>query len=118
VGPEQQRGLVTELLEQGMKPARVAQAVGTSRASVRRWRQVHERGGDAALAAKRHPGKPPRLSPKQRARLAKLLLRGARKHGYATDLWTLARVPEVCKRQLGIGWQTYDRWRIGELPRV
>ncbi len=40
---------------------------------------------DPAKVAKAHPGKPRRLSARQRVRLAKLLLRGARKHDYAAE---------------------------------
>jgi len=37
---EQRRRLAVSLLEQGMKPAKVAKAVGNARASVTRWRQA------------------------------------------------------------------------------
>lgn len=129
-----------------MKPAQVARALGTSRASVTRWRQAYQRGGPGAVAAKPHPGKPRRLTPKQREHLAKLLLQGPRKHGYRTDLWTLARVAEVIAVNFGVeyhpghvwyvlrsmGWscqkparrarerdeQAIEQWRQQEWPRI
>jgi transposase len=109
---EQRRRLAVALLEQGMKPARVAKAVGTSRASVTRWRQAYQEGGKAALAAKPHPGKPRRLSVNQRVRLGKLLLQGARKHGYSTDLWTLARVAEVIAVNFGVEYHPGHVWYV------
>ena len=72
------RGAIV-LLEQGIKPAKVAQAVGTSRASVTRWRQAYEVRGDKALASKPHPGGTCRLTPAQRRRLVRLLLQGGSK---------------------------------------
>jgi len=64
---EQRRRLAVSLLGQGMKPAQVAKSVGTSRASVTRWRQAYHEGGPEAVAAKSHPGKPPRLTVAQQA---------------------------------------------------
>ena len=109
---EQRRRLAVSLLEQGMKPVQVAKAIGTSRASVTRWRQAYEQGGEAGLAAKQHPGKPRRLRAKQRVRLAKLLLRGARKHGYSTDLWTLRRVAEVIAINFGVDYHPGHVWYV------
>jgi transposase len=109
---EQRRRFAVSLLNQGMTAAAVARAVGTSPASVTRWRQAHEQGGQAALAAKPHPGKPSRLTEAQRQRLANLLLQGARRHGYSTDLWTLARVGEVIWKHFGVEYHPGHVWRI------
>jgi len=64
------------------------------------------------LKAKPHPGKPRRLTAKQRERLAKLLLQGARKHGYSTELWTLARVAEVIAVNFGVEYHPGHVWRV------
>jgi transposase len=109
---EQRRRLAVSLLEQGMKPAQVAKSVGTSRASVTRWRQAHQKGGAKAVAAKPHPGKPLRLTVAQRRRLAKFLLQGAGKHGYSTDLWTLARVAEVIADNFGVEYHPGHVWYV------
>lgn len=109
---EQRRRLAVSLVEQGMKPAHVAKAAGTSRASVTRWRQAYRDGGPKAVAAKPHPGRPPRLHAPQRRRLAKLLLRGARRHGYGTDLWTLARVAEVIAVHFGVAYHPGHVWYV------
>ena len=109
---EQRRRVAVSLLEQGMKAAQVAKAVGTSRASVTRWRQAYQEGGPKAVAAKPHPGKPLRLTVAQRRRLAKLLLQGARKHGYSSDLWTLARVAEVIAVNFGVEYHPGHVWHV------
>ena len=100
------------LLDGGMKPAAVARAVGTSRASVTRWRQAVEAGGRHALKAKPHPGGRSRLTVGQRRRLIRLLLRGPRKHGYGTELWTLARVAEVIARTFGVQYHPSAVWHL------
>lgn len=109
---EQRRRHAIALLAQGVKPATVARALKTSRASVSRWKQAHERGGEAALVAKPHPGRRPKLTPAQRKRLAKLLLQGPAKHGYGTDLWTLVRVAEVIAVNFGVEYDPSGVWHV------
>ena len=109
---EQRRRQAIALLEQGLRPAQVARAVGTSRASVTRWKQAYEARGARGLAAKRHPGKPPQLTKRQRRRLVTLLKRGAQKHGYNTALWTLARVGQVIERAFGVSYHPGHVWRV------
>jgi len=109
---EQRRRQAVALLEQGMKPATVAKAVGTSRASVTRWRQVYEARGQEALESKPHPGGRSRLTVAQRKRLIRLLLQGPRKHGYGTELWTLSRVAEVIAVTFGVEYHPSAVWHI------
>lgn len=109
---EQRRRQAISLLNQGLIPAQVARAVGTSRASVTRWRQAHEKKGDSALASKPHPGKPPRLTGGQRRRLLALLKQGPRRHGYSTELWTLRRVGEVIEKHFGVTYHPGHVWYV------
>ena len=109
---ERRRRRAMTLLDEGMKPAAVARAVGTSRASVTRWRQAVEAGGQKALKSKPHPGGTSRLTVGQRRRLIRLLLRGPRKHGYGTELWTLARVAEVIAVTFGVEYHPSAVWHI------
>jgi transposase len=100
------------LVDQGMKPAAVARAVGTSRASVTRWRQTYESGGQEAMEARHHPGGASRLTGGQRKRLIRMLLQGPRKHGYGTELWTLARVAELIAVTFGVAYHPSAVWHI------
>jgi transposase len=109
---EQRRRQAVALLQQGMKAATVARAVGTSRASVTRWRQMYEARGQEALESKRHPGGRSRLTVAQRKRLIRLLLQGPRKHGYGTELWTLSRVVEVIAVTFGVEYHPSAVWHI------
>ncbi len=109
---ERRRRQAIALLNQGARPATVARAVGTSRASVTRWRQAYEAGGQKGLRARPHPGGTSRLTDTQRKRLVGLLLQGPRKHGYATELWTLARVAELIAVTFGIEYHPSGVWHI------
>lgn len=100
------------LIDQGMRPAAAARALGTSRASVTRWRQTYEAGGQEAMEAKPHPGGSSRLTPGQRARLIRMLVQGPGQHGYRTELWTLARVAEVIAVTFGIAYHPSAVWHI------
>ena len=109
---ERRRRQAMALMDQGMKAAAVARAVGTSRASVTRWRQAYETGGADASAATPHPGGMSRLTDGQRKRLARILLQGPREHGYATELWTLSRVAEVIAATFGVQYHPSSVWHI------
>ena len=86
--------------------------VGASPAAVTRWRQAYEKRGDAGLRAKPHPGRPPKLSMKQRTKLIRLLERGPRRHGYRTELWTLKRVAEVIRKHFGVRYDPSGVWHV------
>lgn len=86
--------------------------IGCEPSSVMRWRDAWQEGGDAALKVVSASGRPRKLTNAQLKRLVKLLLRGPLKHGYATDLWTTARVAEVIERAFGVH---YDPDHVGRL---
>ena len=109
---ERRRRQAMVLIDQGMRAAAVARAVGTSRASVTRWRQAYEAGGQEAMEAKPHPGGTSRLTDRQRKRLVRMLLQGPRKHGYGTELWTLARVAELIAVTFGVEYHPSAVWHI------
>jgi len=92
------RLLAERLLQEGNEVDEVAELVGASVSSVKRWRRAVEKGGLEALLAKPHPGRKPRLNAKQKQQLIRILLAGPRKAGYPTDLWTCRRVAEVIAR--------------------
>ena len=105
---ERRRRHAMALLDGGMKPADVARAVGTSPASVGRWRKARRRG--ESPAAKPHPGRPPKLSAARRRRLVRLLTQGPRSHGFANELWTLERVAVVIRREFGVSRHPSAVW--------
>ena len=109
---EARRRRAVALLEQGFKVREVARKIGCSPSSVSRWKEEVQTGAPEALCPKPTPGRPARLSGKQRQRLLNLLLKGARAHGYSTDLWTLPRVAEVIANTFGVYYHPAHVWKI------
>ena len=109
---ERRRRRAVALLDQGCGVREAARMVGSSPAAVTRWRQAYEKRGEAGLCAKPHPGRTPKLSLKQRAKLVRLLKRGPRKHGYGTELWTLKRVAEVIRKHFGVRYDPSGVWHV------
>ena len=109
---EARRRRAVALLAQGLGVRTVARQIGCSPSSVSRWQTDVAAGGPDALRAKPPPGRPPRLTARQRARLLKLLLKGATAHGFGTDLWTLPRVAAVIARTFGVTDHPAHVWKI------
>lgn len=109
---EARRRRAVALLEKGLGVREVARQIRCSPTSVSRWQAgVRARGPDA-LRPKPAPGRPPRVTARQRAKLLKLLLKGATAHGFSTDLWTLPRVVEVIARTFGVRDHPAHVWKI------
>jgi transposase len=109
---EARRRRAVALLDKGLGVREVARQIGCSPMSVSRWQaDVRARGPDA-LRPKPAPGRPPRVTARQRAKLLKLLLKGATAHGFRTDLWTLPRVATVIARTFGVTYHPAHVWKI------
>src|SRR4051794_18914195 len=142
---ERRRRRAVELLEQGESPSTIARILGVHETSVHRWRRMAGKG--PGLDAKPHPGRKPLLCPEQWAEVQRLLLQGARHHGWPNDLWTADRATALIKRHFGVdyhpehvrsvlkgrfGWSSHKpeirarerddkevaRWLDDELPRI
>ncbi len=98
---ERRRRRAVALLRAGHSQAEVARWVGASPSSVHRWRRMARRGPQG-LAARPQPGPSPRLTTTHLRRLERLLRQGATAHGWATDLWTAARVTTLIQRHFGV----------------
>jgi transposase len=118
---ERRRRHGVELLRQGESPTLVARILGVDRSSLYRWRRQADRG-PAALAARPHPHRPPRLSPGQLAKLEALLAQGPTAHGWTNQLWTTERVAEIIFRHFHVRYHhdhvgRFLRQRLGWTPQ-
>lgn len=109
---EARRLLGGKLLQEGKGIREVARLTGAVPSSVSRWKRDLEEGGMEALKAKPHPGRPAGLSQVQKKVLEQTLLAGPVAAGFATDLWTLARVAEVIERQFEVAYHPGHVWYI------
>ena len=89
---ERRRLRAIELLQRDTPVHVVAERLGVDRRSVRRWKRTHRRQGRAGLRARPAPGRPPKLTPRQRQRLARLVIAGPEAAGYRRSLWTCRRL--------------------------
>ena len=142
---ERRRRRAVELVEQGESPTRVARILGVTPTSLHRWRRMARK--PHGLDARPNPGPTPRLSDTQLRKLERLLLQGAKAHGWHNQLWTADRVARLIRQRFGIayhpehvrkvlkqrlGWTSQkpkrkarerndkevERWKGDELPRL
>jgi transposase len=109
---ERRRRRAVRLLQSGHSLSAVARMVGAAVSAVWQWRETWRRSGEPGLAAKPTPGRPPRLTPRQRQRLPKLLALGPRRYGYPNDLWTTRRIAALIEREFRVGYHPAQVSRI------
>jgi transposase len=100
------------LLQQGRKPAEVAQLVGAPRQTVYRWLDVLNEEGIDALRDMSKGGRPARLDAGQHGKLREILLAGPQAAGFGTDLWTLKRVRHTIEKHFGVRYSEVHVWRL------
>jgi transposase len=100
---EQLRIRAVGQVEQGAHPDEVAAGLGMTRAAVYAWLAKYREGGLEALKARPVPGRPPKLSGSQLARLYGLVVgNDPRQLRFAFALWTRAMVRELIRREFGV----------------
>ena len=109
---ESRRRRAVRLLQAGNTLSTVARTVGAAVSAVWQWRETFRRKGDKGLAARPAPGRPRKLTSRQRQRLPKLLAVGAQAYGYRNDLWTTRRIAAVIERELGVDYHPAHVSRI------
>jgi transposase len=109
---EARRLLAGRLLLQGKGVSQVAREVGAAKSSTSRWKTALEKGGLKALLATKASGPASRLTARQKERLVRILVRGPRKSGYRTELWTCPRVAAVIERVFDVKYHPAHVWRI------
>ena len=109
---EQRRKHAARLFANGKVQATVARMLEVSRQSVSRWYQQWSKGGASSLRGAGRAGRLPKLDAKQLERVDEALRRGARAHGFNTDLWTLPRVAKVIEQATGVRYHPGHVWRI------
>ena len=105
-----------ELQQQGWKVCQIAAALGVTHGAVSQWLKRARLQGVAALAHRKPPGSPSRLTAAQQAQVPALLRRGAKAWGFDSELWTRARIATVLEREFGVRYdlahlsRLLDRW--------
>jgi putative transposase len=101
---EKRRFRAVTLLEEGYQPVEVARVLRVDRRSVRRWNASRRTKGVSSLKAKPAPGRPSRLGHRQKHELRQMLMKGASRSGFPTDLWTCPRVAQVIRNRFKVDY--------------
>jgi transposase len=109
---EQRRWQAARLLNRGVHQAEVARRVGVHRQSVSRWARQLEAEGRSALQQAGRAGRKPRLSASDLRRVERDLKRGPEALGYASGLWTSARVAHLIEQECGVQYHPGHVWRL------
>lgn len=97
------RHLAVQRVKAGERPSSVIKSYGLCRTTIYKWLQAYRRGGKKALQARKHPGRPSTLSPRQ-----KLQVRGwingkdPRQYGFDFGLWTRQIVAALIEQRCGV----------------
>ncbi len=91
-----------EMFDQGRRQSGVAAELGVSAQAVSKWHRAWSAGGREAMAGAGRAGRMRKLSDERLAEVETELMKGPRTNGFATEMWTLARVAEVIDRVTGV----------------
>jgi len=101
-----------QLLGNGRSNAEVALQLGVSRAAVSHWvRRVTVLGPSGVRPISRR-GRPPKVARERTSALPRLLVRGPRRFGVASDRWTLAGVVEATAVAWGVRYSRATIYRL------
>jgi len=109
---ERRRFKAADLFGQGVGATEVARRLGVDPRTARGWKARWRARGRRGLAKQPVPGAPPKLDARGRQRLRRALLKGAKKAGFPSDLWTCRRVARWLREHLGVVYHPHH------LPRV
>lgn len=97
------RRLAVRRVQEGERPSSVIESYGLCRTTIYKWLRAARRGGEAALKARKHPGRTPTLTLRQ-----KLQVRGwingkdPRQYGFDFGLWTRQIVAALIEQKFGV----------------
>jgi transposase len=94
--------LAVQRVLDGDLPATVADDLGVSLRSVRRWVAAWRCSGEAGLRSKPHPGRPPKLTSPQVEEVLSWINRDPTEFGFPTSWWTAPRVADLIHRRFSV----------------
>src|SRR6201993_2826687 len=96
------RRLAVRRVKEGERPSSVMESYGLCRTTIYKWLRAARRGGEAALKARKHPGRTPILTPPQKLRVRGWINgKDPRQYGFDFGLWTRQIVAAPITRGFG-----------------
>lgn len=105
---EQRRKKAGRYFDQGKTAYFVEKKFCVSSTTAREWRTRWEGG---ILAAQKQ-GQPSKLSDKEKKKIIRMIKDGPEAAGYRTQLWTLARVTALIKKECHVTYQSRSVWHL------
>ncbi len=99
---EHRRLLAIRRILDGYSVEDVADFLGVDTSSVRRWRAAYLREGWTGLRVRATPGRPAKLTRTQEKIVRRWLDDPPTAFGFATELWTAARLANLIRQEWGI----------------
>ena len=99
-------------IAEGLSVEMIAKTFGLAEQTIRNWRKAFILRGVSTLIYKKPPGRPAKLSDKQRKELAEIIEAGPQKAGYASACWTSLMIQEVVSKRFHV---VYERHYVCEL---
>lgn len=109
---ERRRLKAAKLFAQGHTQAAVARILNVSREATRKWHQTWEHQGESGLKSAGKPGPKPQLTPEKLAVIEAELFKGPTAFGFATQIWTLARIAAVMQRTFQVAYHPSYVWKL------
>ncbi len=83
------RRLAVRRVKEGEAPSTVINSYGLARTTIYKWLTAERHGGEAALAARKHPGRKSALTPRQKLQVRRWINgKDPRQYGFDFGLWT------------------------------
>jgi transposase len=91
-------------LAEGQSVYETAQLLGIGEQTVRDWLHAFVLDGVASLFYRPRPGRPPKLTPAQRAELRQLVVDGPEAAGYSSACWTAGMIADLIRLRFKVGY--------------
>ena len=109
---EARRMRAADLFAKGVSQADIGRELEVSHQTVSDWHEKWVVGGMQALKRTGQPGRPPKVSSSDLAKVERALQKGPKAYGFPTELWTLARVADVVEQVTGVKYHPGHVWRV------
>lgn len=97
------RRLAVQRVKEGEAPSSVIKGYGLCRTTIYKWLAAEKRGGEAALKARKHPGRKPALAPRQKLQVRRWINgKDPRQYGFDFGLWTRQIVAALIAQKFGV----------------
>ncbi len=100
------------MIESGMAIIVIATLLGVAEQTIRNWLHDFLQAGAASLSYRKPPGRPTRLTKRQKEQLKQMIVAGPEEAGYASACWTAVMIQELVQTHFGV---SYSRFYLCEL---